>query len=215
MCVEQENKKEDMANNKSDGPSFVVNRKRKCKAMSEEKEELNKIFESDNPFKTASDLEESHIKKMKCAGDVKRMHRRMRLLYKNASSLINEQRKERFGTKLRVRAVRRNNVKTHEQNNINNSLLDIHFNGDSEYRIPCVVEADNLAYLFGRMSIFHLDQAPLQMTNGSVEQNVQEIANGLRNASLSCRESRRRGRVLEEDDNDERPALKKPRRSID
>ena len=212
--LKKDKTKEEMANNKSVSHTFVVNRKRKSKAMSEEKEELNKIFESDNPFKMASDLEESHIKKMKCAGDIKKMHRRMRLLYKNASSLIDEQRKERFGTKLRVRAVRRNN-KAYEQDKINNSLLDVHFNGDSEYRIPCVVEADKLAGLLGRISICQLDQAPLQMTYGSMEQDVQEIANGLRNASLSCRESRRRRRVLEKDDNDERPALKKQRRSID
>ena len=183
---------------------LIASRKRKSKHTSEVDEELKKISESDNPFKIASELEESHTKKMKCAADMKKMHRRVRLLYNNASSLINQQRKERFGTKARLRAVRK------KANNNNNNMRDIDGGDNLSYRVPCIAEADTLSLLFGRLWISSQMEQAAPAVN-STDNDLQVIAHRLRNASL--RESRLERR--EEDDNDERPPLKKQRRSID
>ena len=183
---------------------LIASRKRKSKHTSEVDEELKKISESDNPFKMASELEESHTKKMKCAADIKKMHRRMRLLYNNASLLINQQRKERFGTKARLRAVR------NKANNNNNSMRDIDGDDNLGYRVPCITEAEELSLLIGRLWISsQLEQAA--PAANSVDNDLQMIAHRLRNASLRESIIERR----EEDDNDERPPLKKQRRSID
>ena len=61
---------------------FFVNRKRKNKEMSKEDEEMERmIFRADNPFKMASELEETHIKYTKSVSGIKLVHRRMKSLY--------------------------------------------------------------------------------------------------------------------------------------
>ena len=181
----------------------VTSKKRKCKFISGVDEDLKKISESDNPFKTASQLEESSCKKMKSVSDMKENHRRLRLLYKNASSIINQQRKERFGTKARLRAVRRLND-THANNNL---MRDIDFDDGLGYRVPCLDEADQLSLSFGRMRFTSQMEEAAPTVNSADDEDLQMIARRLRNASL--RESR------EEIDDDERPPLKKQRRSFD
>ena len=126
-----------MANNNitmSDSCSkSVVNRKRKNKELSKEDEEMERmIFQADNPFKMASELEEIHIKYTKSVSDMKLIHRRMKALYNNASSLIDEQREQRFGIKPRLRAIRR----VQQQRNISsiNNLMDNI--KEMDYRLP-------------------------------------------------------------------------------
>ena len=126
-------KKKKMANNNITMSKSVVNRKRKYKELSKEDEEMERmIFQADNPFKMASELEEIHIKYTKSVSDMKLIHRRMKTLYNNASSLIDEQREQRFGIKPRLRAIRR----VQQQRNISsiNNLMD-NIN-EMDYRLP-------------------------------------------------------------------------------
>ena len=185
----------------------VTSKKRKSKFISGVDEDLKKISGSDNPFKTTSQLEESSCKKMKSVSDMKENHRRLRSLYKNASSLINQQRKERFGTKARLRAVRQLN-----DAHVNNNLIpDIDFDDGLGYRVSCVAEADQLSLSFCRMYITSQMEKAAPAVNSADNEDLQMIARRSRNASL--RESQRESR--EEVDDDERPPLKKQRRSFD
>ena len=184
--------------------SVTLSKKRKSKFISGVDEDLKKISESDNPFKMTSQLEEGSCKKMKSVSDMKANHRRLRSLYKNASSIINQQRKERFGTKARLSAVRRLND-THANNNL---ILDIDFDDGLGYRLPCIGEAEQLSLSFDRMSITsQIEQAAPAVISAKDDDDLKMIVRRLKNASL--RESR------EELDDDERPPLKKQRRSFD
>ena len=179
--------------------------KRKSKFISGVDEDLKKISESENPFKMTSQLEESCCKKMKSVSDMKANHRRLRSLYQNALSVINKQRKERFGTKARLRAVRRLND-TH----VNNDLIpDIDFDDGLGYRVPCVGQAEKLSLSFDRMWITsQIVQTELAVNSAADDDDLQMITRRLKKASL--RESQE-----EEVDDDERPPLKKQRRSLD
>ena len=178
--------------------------KRKSKFISGVDEDLKKISESENPFKMTSQLEESCCKKMKSVSDMKANHRRLRSLYKNALSVINKQRKERFGTKARLRAVRRLND-THVNNNL---IPDIDFDDGLGYRVPCVGQAEELSLSFDRMWITsQIVQIELAV-NSTADDDLKMITRRLKKASL--KESQK-----EEADDDERPPLKKQRRSFD
>ena len=196
-------------NNKS---VVVNNRKRKNKELSKEDEEMKRmIFQSDNPFKIASELEERFIVKneIKSVTEMKKLHRRMRSLYKNASSLIDEQRKQRFGIKPRLRAIRRTQQRQ-EGNNINMLMDNIQ---DMEYRLPTKIhtakEVDDLVGLMDRqlwISPMMEQQSPLLLRNNASAgegQNTRQLEGGFR-----------RSVVFVNNDDDERPASKRQRRSF-
>ena len=211
VSAKKKGEKKKMANNNitmSDSCSkSVVNRKRKNKELSKEDEEMKRmILQADNPFKMASELEEIHIKYTKSVSDMKLIHRRMKSLYNNASSLIDEQREQRFGIKPRLRAIRRV-----QQRNISSINILMDNINEMDYRLPsknnnAALEVDNLASLIHKqlwVSPMMEQQTPL--SGGRVEtQNVRghEILDGLRrNVSVYS-------------DDEERPAAKRQRRSF-
>ena len=188
----------------------VVNRKRKNKELSKEEEEMKRmIFQADNPFKMASELEEIHVKYTKSVSDMKLIHRRMKALYNNASSLINEQREQRFGIKPRLRAIRRTQ-QLQGSNNINTLMDNIQ---DMEYRLPSNINTskgvDDLVGLMDRqlwISPMMEQQRPLFLRDsaGAGEgQNTRQHESGFR-----------RSVVFVNNDDDERPASKRQRRSF-
>ena len=194
--------------NNNSSKSVVNNRKRKNKELSKEDEEIKQIiFQADNPFKLVSDLEEIINSKIKSASDMKNIHRRMRSLYNKASSLINEQREQRFGIKPRLRAIRRTQQqqqqRREEGNNTSINILMDNIN-DMDYRLPSnnnvAKEVDDLAGLMDkqlRISPMMEQQTPLRYDGvGGV------VIDGLKRRVVS---------VIEDD---ERPAAKRQRRSL-
>ena len=184
----------------SDGCSkSVVNRKRKNKELSKEDEEMKRmILQADNPFKMASELEEIHIKYTKSVSDMKLIHRRMKALYNNASSLIDEQREQRFGIKPRLRAIRR----VQQQRNISsiNNLMDNI--SEMDYRLPfsnkdAAVEVYDLASLMDKQLLI----SPMMEQKTPLSHAHVEIPDVLqKTVSIS--------------DDEERPPAKQQRRSF-
>ena len=154
------------------------------------------LYFENNPFKMASELEEIHIKYTKSVSDMKLIHRRMKSLYKNASSLIDEQREQRFGIKPRLRAIRR----VQQQRNISsiNNLMDNI--KEMDYRLPFNNNnaADEVYDLAGLMDK-QLWISPMMEQKRSLSDGHVEIPDALqKNFSIS--------------DDEERPAAKRQRR---
>ena len=186
-----------MANNKS--IISVNNRKRKNKELSKEDEEMKRmIIQSDNPFKMASELEERFIVnngEIKNVTDMKKLHRRMRSLYNNASSLIDEQREQRFGIKPRLRAIRR----VQQRNNSSINILMDNIN-EMDYRLPsnnnnAALEVDDLAGLMDKQ----LWISPMMEQKTSLSDGHVEIPDVLK-------------KIVSISDDEERPAAKRQRR---
>ena len=173
----------------------VANRKRKNK---EDEEMERMIFQADNPFKMASELEEIHIKFTKSVSDMKLIHRRMKSLYNKASSLIDEQREQRFGIKPRLRAIRR----VQQQRNISsiNNLMDNI--SEMDYRLPfnnkdAAVEVYDLASLMDKQLLI----SPMMEQKTPLSHAHVEIPDVLqKTVSIS--------------DDEERPPAKRQRRSF-
>ena len=188
------------------GHKSSVSRKRKSSV----EEDLMKMCESDNPFKMAADMEVDNLANAKNISDMKAAHRRVRKLYSSSVSMINRQRKERFGKfRLRFRDARQNNNSDEQIAMLMNNRIV------PGYRTPCVPsEVDQLTRSMSRLSISpHSEQAAPLAAAFELPHELQVVANRLRNASLRDVEGRE-GRQ-EQDDNDERPPLKRLRRSVD